>query len=220
MIEISTSILNMIKGKESETIFALEKAKTDYFHIDVMDGKFVKNNTYNDMLEVSSYIKRISNLPMDVHLMVEDVKKGIEDFLSVEPNIITFHLEACSSKEEVFKLIELIKNNNCRIGISIKPNTSIEEIKKFLPYIHYCLVMTVKPGKGGQKLIDLCINKIKELKKYIDEQNLDTFIEADGGINLENVKKLKEAGVDVVVAGSAIINASDAKEVITEMKNK
>ena len=90
MIEISTSILNMIKGKESETIFALEKAKTDYFHIDVMDGKFVEKDTYNYMLEVSSYIKRISNLPLDVHLMVEDVKKGIDDFSSIEPNIITF----------------------------------------------------------------------------------------------------------------------------------
>ena len=91
MIEISTSILTVEKGKEAETFFALEKSKTDYFHIDVMDGKFVEKNTYNEMIEYSNYIKRISNLPMDVHLMVEDVKKAVEDFSAVEPNIITFH---------------------------------------------------------------------------------------------------------------------------------
>ena len=95
MVEISTSILSVKKGEESETFFALEKAKTDYFHIDVMDGKFVEKNTYNKMFEYASYIKRISNLPLDVHLMVENVKEAVKDFLSLEPNIITFHYEAC-----------------------------------------------------------------------------------------------------------------------------
>ena len=98
MVEISTSILSVEKGKEAETFFALEKAKTDYFHIDVMDGKFVQKDTYKDMLEYSSYIRRISNLPMDIHLMVEDVETGIEVFSAVEPNIITFHLKACKEK--------------------------------------------------------------------------------------------------------------------------
>ena len=102
MVEISTSILSVKKGEESSTFFELEAGKTDYFHIDVMDGKFVEKNTYKKMLEYASYIKRISNLPLDVHLMVENVKEAINDFLSVEPNIITFHLEACKSKEEVF----------------------------------------------------------------------------------------------------------------------
>ena len=220
MVEISTSILSVKKQDIIKKIYELETAGTNYFHIDVMDGEFVEDNTTDLMLKYSEYIKQISNLPLDVHLMVKDVESFIKSYSILEPSIITFHLEACSSKEEVFKLIELIKNNNCRIGISIKPNTSIEEIKKFLPYIHLCLVMTVEPGKGGQKLIDSCINKIKELKKYIDDSNLDTFIEADGGINLENIKELKEAGVELVVAGSAIINASDAKKVIFEMKNK
>ena len=128
MIEISTSILNMENGKEAETIFNLEKAHTDYFHIDVMDGKFVSKNTYDKMLENSGYIKRISNLPIDVHLMVEDVKSAINDFFSIEPNIITFHLEACKNKNEVFENINLIKQNNCRVGIAIKPDTKIDEI--------------------------------------------------------------------------------------------
>ena len=147
MYEVSTSLLNIEKGKEAEVILNLEKARTDYFHIDVMDGKFVEKNTYSKMLEISSYIKRISNLPLDVHLMVEDVLSSVEDFLSVEPNIITFHLEACKSEEEVFKIIDLIKKNNVKVGLSIKPNTDVEKLFKFLPYIHVALIMTVEPGK-------------------------------------------------------------------------
>ena len=153
MVEVSTSILSVKKGEESETFFKLENAKTDYFHIDVMDGKFVENNTYDKMLEYSSYIRRISNLPLDVHLMVEDIKNGIYDFLSVEPNIITFHFEACKTKEEVYEMINLIKDNNCKVGISVKPNTNIEEIYEFLPYIHMVLVMTVEPRKRWTNFI-------------------------------------------------------------------
>lgn len=218
MIEISTSILNMIKGKESETIFGLEKAKTDYFHIDVMDGKFVKNDTYNTMLNLSSYIKRISNLPMDVHLMVEDVKKGINDFLSIEPNIITFHLEACKNEDEVFECINLIKENNSKVGISIKPNTPIENVYKFLPFVHMCLVMTVEPGKGGQTLLSEMVDKIKKLKKYVDENNLEIDIEADGGINLNTCDAVKNAGANILVSGTAILMAKDYKEIINELK--
>ena len=218
MIEISTSILNMIKGKESETIFGLEKAKTDYFHIDVMDGKFVKNDTYNTMLNLSSYIKRISNLPMDVHLMVEDVKKGINDFSSVEPNIITFHLEACKDENEIFECINLIKENNSKVGISVKPDTPIEKIYKYLPYVHMCLVMTVEPGKGGQTLLSEMIEKIETLKKYIEENNLEIDIEADGGINLNTCEAVKNAGANILVSGTAILMAKDYKEIIDELK--
>lgn len=174
MIEVSTSLLNMKKEKEAETILGLEKARTDYFHIDVMDGKFVKNNTYNRMKEISSYIKRLSNLPLDIHLMVEDVNLGIEDFLIFEPNIITFHVEACKNDDEIFKIINLIKENHSRVGIAIKPNTPIETVYKFLPYVHICLIMTVEPGSGGQTLIDDMINRIKILRDYINTNNLDT----------------------------------------------
>ncbi len=219
MIEVSTSILNMIKGKESETIFGLEKAKTDYFHIDVMDGDFVEKNTYDYMLECGSYIKRISNLPLDVHLMVKDVKKGIEDFSSLEPNIITFHLEACKDEKEVFEYIDLIKKLNSRVGISVKPNTPIEDIYKYLPYIHLCLVMTVEPGKGGQTLLSDMVNKINILKKYIEKENIELDIEADGGINLKTCQEVKEAGANVLVSGTAILMAKDYKSIIDELKN-
>ena len=220
MVEISTSILSVKKGEENKTIFALETAKTDYFHIDVMDGKFVEKNTYEKMFEYSSYIKRISNLPLDVHLMVENVREAVDDFLAVEPNIITFHLEACKDKQEVLDNIKYIKDNNCKVGIAIKPSTKIEDIYEFLPYIHMCLIMTVEPGKGGQTLIPETIEKIKELKKYIDKNGIEIDVEADGGINLVTVDKVKKAGVNILVAGTAILMAKDYKVIIDELKKE
>ena len=220
MVEISTSILSVKKGEENKTIFALETAKTDYFHIDVMDGKFVEKNTYNKMFEYSSYIKRISNLPLDVHLMVEDIKKAVDDFLAVDPNIITFHLEACKDKQEVYELIKYIKENNCKVGLAIKPNTKIEEVYEFLPYIHMCLVMTVEPGRGGQTLIPETVEKIEQLKKYVDENDIEIDIEADGGINLVTVDDVKKAGANILVAGTAILIAKDYKVIIDELKKE
>ena len=219
MLEISTSILTVEKGAEAETFFALEKAKTDYFHIDVMDGKFVEKDTYQKMLEYSSYIRRISNLPMDVHLMVEDVKSAIEDFSATEPNIITFHLEACRNKEEVMENIKAIKDVGAKVGISVKPSTPIEEVYQYLPYIHMCLIMTVEPGKGGQTLITDMLEKISTLKKYIDQNNLEIDIEVDGGINLKTAPRVKEAGANILVAGTAILAAADYSIIINELKN-
>ena len=218
MIEISTSILTVEKGKEAETFFTLEKSKTDYFHIDVMDGKFVEKDTYQNMLEYASFIKRISNLPMDVHLMVEDVKKAVEEFSSVEPNIITFHLEACKNKEEVMEIIKIIKENGARVGIAIKPETNIEEVYEYLPYIHMCLIMTVEPGKGGQTLITDMLAKISELKTYIEKKNLEIDIEVDGGINLKTAQRVKDSGANILVAGTAILMASDYKVIIDELR--
>lgn len=218
MVEVSTSILSVKKGEESKTFFALEKAKTDYFHIDVMDGKFVEKNTYNKMLEYASYIKRISNLPLDIHLMVEDVNTAIQDFIAVEPNIITFHYEACKNKEEVMQIIKKIKENNCKVGLSVKPETKIEEIYEFLPYIHMCLVMTVEPGKGGQTLLTDMVDKISRLKKYIDENNIEIDIEADGGINLKTAESVKQAGANILVSGTAILIAKDYKVIIDELR--
>lgn len=220
MVEISTSILSVKKGEENKTIFALEAGKTDYFHIDVMDGKFVEKNTYAKMFEYSAYIRRISNLPLDVHLMVENVKEAIDDFLAVEPNIITFHLEACKDKQEVYDIIKYIKENNCKVGIAIRPNTKIEDVYEFLPYIHMCLVMTVEPGKGGQTLMPETLEKIKQLKKYIEDNDIEIDIEADGGINLATVESVKEAGANILVSGTAILMAKDYKVIIDELRKE
>lgn len=218
MVEVSTSILSIKEGEEQESFLKLEAAKTDYFHIDVMDGKFVEKNTYKKMLDNSYYIKRISNLPLDVHLMVEDIKPAIDDFLAIEPNIITFHLEACKNKQEVEEIIKYIKENNCKVGISVKPNTKIEEIYEFLPFIHMCLIMTVEPGKGGQAFMTDMLKKIETLKKYLTEQNLEVDIEVDGGINLATAPEVKKAGANILVSGTAIVLAKDFKVIIDELK--
>ena len=218
MVEVSTSILSVKKGEESKTFFALEAAKTDYFHIDVMDGEFVEKNTYQAMLEYASYIKRISNLPMDVHLMVKEIRKAVDDFSAVEPNIITFHLEACENEQKVKENINYIKARNCKVGISIKPETKVEDIYKYLPYIHMCLVMTVEPGKGGQTYLSDMTEKIRILKQYIDENHLENDIEVDGGINLRTAPEVKKAGANILVAGTAILMANDYKVIIDDLK--
>lgn len=218
MTKISTSILGVKEENSIKTFYDLEVAKTDYYHIDVMDGKFVEQNTEKKMYTYTNEIKQMSNLPLDIHLMVENVKENIDRYLPFEPEIITFHLEACENKEEVKRHIKYLQENGVKCGISIKPQTPVEEIYEFLPYMYLCLVMTVEPGKGGQKLIPETVEKVSRLKQYIENNNLDTFIEVDGGINIETVDKVKEVGADILVAGSAIISANDYKEAISKLK--
>ncbi len=218
MLEISTSILTVEQENATKTFYDLEVAGTDYYHIDVMDGKFVEKNTQEKMYEYANIIKQMSNIPLDVHLMVENIKENIDRYIPLSPSIITFHYEACKDKEEVRKMINYIKENNIKPAISIKPNTSINEIKEFLPNLHMILIMTVEPGKGGQKLIPETIKKIEELKQYIQKNNLDTYIEADGGINKDTVDLIRNSGVDIAVAGSAIISSNNFKEAIRELR--
>lgn len=219
MAEIATSILSVKKEEAIKTFYNLETAGTDYFHIDVMDGKFVENNTNDLMLEYCEYLKSITNIPLDVHLMVEDIEEYIKSYSIFEPNTITFHLEAAKDKDRLFKCISQIKEDNCKVGISIKPNTKIEELYEILPYIHTVLIMTVEPGKGGQALIPKTIEKIAKLREYINKNDLETEIEADGGINLENVEKIKEAGCNIIVAGTSIISSDNYEKVIKKMKS-
>ena len=217
-MEISTSLLNVNEEKIVKTIYDLEVAHTDYFHIDVMDGRFVENDTSEKMRKFAEYLNQITNIPMDVHLMVTNIKEYIDSYLIFNPHIITFHYEACKNKEEVEKYISYIKENNCKVGLAIKPNTKIEEIKDFLPKLNLLLIMSVEPGKGGQAFIPQTISKIKEATVVIEELNLETEIEVDGGINLENSKKLKEEGTTIAVAGTAIIGSKDYKYTIKNMK--
>ncbi|MDO5557777.1 MAG: ribulose-phosphate 3-epimerase [Clostridia bacterium] len=217
MVEISTSILSIKKEDCMEVFSKLEMAHTDYFHIDVMDGKFVEKNTVQKMIEYSGYIKNMSNIPLDVHLMVKDLPQFINTFGAFKPNIITFHLESIP-RNKVKEIIRLIKENNTRVGISIKPNTKLADLYEFLPFIHVVLIMCVEPGKGGQKMLEESITKIKELKKYITENHIDIDIEVDGGINLENVQEVKDAGSNIIVAGTSIINSNNYKDTIKNLK--
>lgn len=219
MVEVSASILSVEKQESLKTFYNLEAAKINYFHIDVMDGKFVKNNTLDLMIEYVRNIKNISNLPLDIHLMVEDVKNNINDYLDFNPNIITFHLEACKDSKNVSEIIDYIKQNNIKVGIAIKPETKIEEVFKYLPFIHMVLIMTVEPGYGGQKLIPETIEKVSKLKNYIEKNNLELDIEVDGGINLNNADELKKAGSNILVVGSSLVNSENYTETVKELCN-
>ena len=218
MVEVSTSILSVEKDKVIKTIYNLETAKTDYFHIDVMDGEFVENNTVDKMVEYSDYLSNITNIPLDIHLMVSDVYKYIDMFLPYNPNIITIHYEAFKNKNDLIDALDYIKSNNCKVGLSIKPNTDVEKIKDLLSIVHVVLVMTVEPGKGGQKLIDSTVEKIKNVANYIKDNQLEVLIEADGGINVDNVEMLKNAGAEIIVSGTGIINSENYADIIKKMK--
>ena len=218
MVEVSTSILSADKENSLGVFYNLEVAKTDYFHIDVMDGKFVENNTIELMQEYVGQIKQISNIPLDIHLMVKDIKTFVDSYIAYEPNTITFHLEACENKKQAKEIIRYIHDNHIKVGMAIKPNTSTQELYKYLPYLNSVLIMTVEPGKGGQKLIPSTIEKVEKIKEYIENNNIDIDIEVDGGVNLENVERLKEAGANIIVAGTAIVNSKDYTKTIEKIK--
>lgn len=220
MIEISASILEVI-GKENATsiFYNLETAKIDYFHIDVMDGKFVKRNTSEIMREFALTISHISNIGLDVHLMVENVEEFVYDYEILEPKIITFHIEAIKNKDKIKRIINYLKENNIKVGIALSPDTKIDEIKEYLPYIHMVLIMTVVPGEGGQQLILSTLEKVKELKKYIEQNNIDIDIQVDGGINNNTFKDAINSGANILVPGSYLISSENYTETIKLLKN-
>lgn len=219
MSEISVSILSIDKENAVSIFYNLETAQIDYFHIDVMDGNFVENNNLALMKEYALTLSHISNVGLDVHLMVENVEEVMDDYIPLEPKIITFHYEAIGDKERVMNLIKDIKDNGIQVGIAISPETKVQEIQEFLPYIHQVLIMTVVPGKGGQKFIPEMVEKIKELKQVILDNNLENLvIEVDGGINCETVKCVKSAGCDRVVSGSYITNSENYAESVKKLK--
>ena len=217
-MEISTSILSAGREKSVQIFYDIEVAGTDYFHIDVMDGEFVNNNTIDFMKKSALTIKHISNVPLDVHLMVKDVDKYLEEYLPLNPCFITVHYESFSDKQILKETLERIKQEGVKVGISIKPATSINKIEEFLPYVNLVQVMTVEPGLGGQKLIPEMLEKAQILDKYRNEKELDYYIEADGGINLGTIEGVKQSGIDIAVVGTAIIDSSNKKETIRELK--
>ncbi|MFR2533621.1 MAG: ribulose-phosphate 3-epimerase [Clostridia bacterium] len=220
MVEVAASFLDANKEKIMQTIYDLEVAGVDYFHIDVMDGKFVENDTSQIMKEYTEYIKQISTIPVEVHLMVEDIENYIKSYLAIEPSIIIFHIEACKNEKQVIEMMALLKENHCKVGLCVSPKTDMNVILEYIPYIHRVLVMTVEPGKGGQKLLPETISKIKDLNRYIYDNGYEVDIEVDGGINSQTCIPVVEAGASILVAGSYLMHSENYKEAIIKLKNK
>ena len=214
-IKISPSILSADFSKLGSEIQNLEKAKADLIHIDVMDGHFVPNITIGP--EVISKLRKYTSLPFDVHLMISPVDNFIKDFAEAGADIITIHPEATN---DLANSIKKIKSYNKKVGISLNPETSVEKVLTVLNLIDLVLIMSVNPGFGGQKFIKETLEKVKILKKEIDSKNLKTQIEIDGGINFENAKIAKEAGVNIIVSGTTIFkeNGGDLKKKIQLLK--
>lgn len=219
MTKVSASILNVDKENAVHTFYDLETTKIDFFHIDVMDGKFVENNNVDLMKDYAVTLSHISNLALDVHLMVENVEEIIDEFLVADPERITFHVEAIEDEERVKNIISDLKEQGIKVGMSISPGTDIEKIVKFMPYLHMVLVMTVVPGKGGQKLIPETLEILKTLKQKAEEMDLDLDFEVDGGIKADNVNEVVDAGANIVVVGTALLHAENPKEFVSNIKS-
>jgi len=195
-------------------IMLVETAGADVIHLDVMDGHFVPNITFGPKMVKD--INRITELPLDVHLMISEPEKYVDEFAKSGADWISVHYEA---SVHLNKLVNRIKELGCKAGVVLNPSSPVELLDDILKYADFILIMSVNPGFGGQKFIDETLNKVKKLKQKFVNDNLNVFIEMDGGIGLDNMKLLKDTGVDVFVCGNSVFGTDDITGTIKKMKN-
>ena len=213
MVKIAPSILSSNFAKLGNEIKEVEEGGADYIHVDVMDGHFVPNITIGPLIVEA--IRPVTDLPLDVHLMIENPDHYIQSFSDAGADIISVHVEACT---HLHRTIQLIKSCGKKAGVVINPATPVDTIQHIIEDVNLVLLMTVNPGFGGQKFIDSVVPKIRQVKQMVDEKGLNIDIEVDGGVNPETARICKQAGANVLVAGSAIFNKGDRKKAISDIR--
>ena len=213
MIKIAPSILSADFAKLGDEIKAIESGGADYVHVDVMDGHFVPNITIGPLIVEA--VRPVTELPLDVHLMIEDPDRYIPAFAKAGADIIVVHAEATT---HLHRTVQLIKSLGKKAGVSLNPATSLSALEMILPNLDLVLLMTVNPGFGGQSFIRNCLPKIAELRRRIDALGLPIELEVDGGVKVDNIEEIAAAGADVFVAGSAVFGAADYVTAIAQLK--
>lgn len=210
---IAPSVLAADFTKLRAEIEMVNTSEADWFHLDVMDGRFVPNITFGMM--IIDAIRRMATKPLDVHLMIVEPEKYIEDFRKAGADVITVHYEACT---HLHRTLQQIRDTGAKAGIALNPHTPVALLEDVLEMTDLVCLMSVNPGFGGQKFIYQTLNKIKKLREMIDERNLDCHIEIDGGVGLQNAEVILQAGADVLVAGSSVFNAENPHQAIKGLK--
>ncbi|RII28056.1 MAG: ribulose-phosphate 3-epimerase [Geobacter sp.] len=213
MKKIAPSILSADFSRLGDEIRAVEAAGADYIHIDVMDGHFVPNITIGPLIVEAA--RRVTELPLDVHLMIENPDSYIADFAAAGADIIVVHAEAV---RHLHRTVQLIKSLGKKAGVSLNPATPLNVLDYVLDDLDLVLLMTVNPGFGGQSFIEACIPKIHAMRAMLDRHGSDAELEVDGGVKSANIARISHAGADVFVAGSAVFGSSDYAATISEMK--
>ena len=215
MVKVAPSILSADFVNLERDIRALKETGADYVHVDVMDGLFVPNITIG--IPVVAAIRRITDMPLDVHLMIDRPLRYVDEFCKAGSDLLTVHVEA-DTQENTLAALKRIRENGVRAAISVKPKTPAEAVLPFLPYCDLILVMTVEPGFGGQSFMQDMMPKLKTIRGYIDAQNPGCELEVDGGVNAETARICRENGANVLVTGSAYFKAADPAAFVRAVK--
>lgn len=213
-ILIAPSILSADFAEMGSAVRKIDEAGADFIHMDVMDGIFVPNITFG--IKMVADIRPVTERTLDVHLMIDRPERYIKEFAKAGADIITVHYEAC--EKPVTEVLDDIRALGVKSAVSIKPDTPVEVLKELIPHSDMILIMSVYPGFGGQKFIENSVSRIAETKKYIDGSGKNVLLEVDGGITAENVRRVKEAGANVIVAGSSVFKAGDIKKAIRDLR--